>query len=251
MRKLIKIALFSVTAALIVVVILLFGAYRATQHEPDFYSEAMQVERAEQEVAGDELERRVLDLHNSARREGEWVAVFTDEQINGWLAVDLPAKYPRAMPKGAKDPRVAIEEGGALIGCRYESEKLSTVISLEVHVDLSDEENVLAIRISKVRAGALPIPLKRWLDSISKGARRAGVPLRWAQLDGDPVALVPVAIRHMELKDRQLVVEEIELLDGKIRLAGRTEIVTETSELNSRAQTAAIYFPSRQVTFQR
>lgn len=251
MRKLIKVVLIGVTVVTILVAVLLFAAYRATQHEPDFYAEAMQTDPAEQEVAGDELERRVLDLHNNVRHEGEWVAVFTDEQINGWLAVDLPAKYPQAMPAGAKDPRVAIEKDQAHVGCRYETEKLSTIVSLTVQVDLSEEENVLAIRISKARAGALPIPLKRWLESISEGARRAGVPLRWSHLDGDPVALVPISIRHKELKDRQLVIEEIVLSDGEIRLAGRTEAVTETSKLNGRVQTAAIYLPASVVTFQR
>lgn len=250
MRKLIKVVLLVLTGLAILVAVLLFGAYRATQQEPEFYIEAMQADPAEQEVAGDELEQRVLDLHNNARREGNWVAVFTDEQINGWLAVDLPEKYPQAMPPGASNPRIAFEDARALIGCRYESDKLSTVVSLAVHVDLSEEENVLAIRIAKARAGALPIPLKQWLDRISTGARRAGVPLRWSHIDGDPVALVPITIRHAELKDRLLVIEQVELLEGEIRLAGRTEKVTENSSTSDTVYTA-IYLPSANVTFQR
>ena len=250
MRRLIKIVLLTLTGLTVLVVVLMFAAYRATQHEPDFYSDAMQADPVRQQEAGDELERRVLELHNNARHEGDWTAVFSDEQINGWLAVDLPKKYPRALPAGASDPRVAITEGQALLGCRFESDRLSTVVSLAVSVDLSEEENVLAIRISKARAGALPVPLKRWLESITKGARRAGVPLRWGQLKGDPVALVPISIRHKELKDRQLVIESIELLDGEIRLAGRTEALTDTGSAAEKVQTA-IYLPSSSFTIQR
>lgn len=250
MRKLIKIVLLTITGLTVLVAVLLFAAYRASQHEPEFYAEAMQADPAKQEEAGDELERRVLDLHNNARREGDWTAIFSDEQINGWLAVDLPKKYPRALPAGASDPRVAITEGQALLGCRHESARLSTVVSLAVTVDLSEEENTLAIRIAKARAGALPVPMKRWLESITKGARRAGVPLRWAQLKGDPVALVPISIRHQELKNRQLVIESIELLDGEIRLAGRTEALTEASSATEPVQTA-IYLPSSNFTIQR
>jgi hypothetical protein len=249
-RKLIKIVLLIITGLTVLVAVLLFAAYRATQHEPDFYAEAMQADPANQEEAGDELERRVLDLHNNARHEGDWTAVFSDEQINGWLAVDLPTKHPRALPSGASDPRVAITDGQALLGCRYESKKLSTVVSLAVSVNLSEEENVLAIRISTARAGALPVPMKRWLESITKGARRAGVPLRWAQLKGDPVALVPILIRHQELKDRQLVIESIQLLDGEIRLAGRTEALADTGSTTETVQTA-IYLPSSSFTIQR
>lgn len=249
MRKTIKSLLVVVSLLTILVAVFLFVAYRATQVEPDFYAQAMQADPVEQQIAGEELESRVLDLHNHARRDGRWTAVFTDVQINGWLAADLPEKFPRALPIGVKDPRVSLEQAVAHVGYRYESERLPSVVWLAVNVGLAEEDNMLAIRIMKARAGALPIPLKKWLDRITRGAHRAGIPLRWSQIDGDPVALVPIFIRHEELKHRQLVIERIELHDGEIVFAGRTESLSSTESLTNKVE-LAIYLSSSNVTFQ-
>src|SRR5687768_11397356 len=71
-----------------------FSVYRAAQHVPRFYEEALAVDPVEQRQAGEELERLALDLHNEVQRAGDWEAVFSEDQINGWLAVDLEEKFP-------------------------------------------------------------------------------------------------------------------------------------------------------------
>lgn len=199
--------------------------YRGMQHVPDFYNEAMNVSVStqRQQELGQQFERLVAELHNDARREGRWEAVLTDEELNAWLAADLPDKFPDAMPAGTGDPRVKVTPERIQIACKYESEWLSAIVSMEVDVYLTDKPNEVAVEIGGVRGGWVPLPYKPLLDRVTNAARRSGIPLRWAGLEGDPVALVRVPAHHKQLGDRELCLETLELRDGAVYLAGRTE----------------------------
>ncbi len=83
------------------------------------------------------------------------------------------------------------------------------------------EPNVIACRLRRARAGRLPLPLGQVLDTVTEAARRMDLPLRWAQTDGDPVALVTV---FPDREDKQLTtLRTLELLDGEIYVAGTTD----------------------------
>jgi hypothetical protein len=200
------------------------GIRQATRHEPAFYQRALEMAPQQQEVAGDELERGVLELHNEVRRTGIWSALFTEDQINGWLASDLKEKFPKLLPRWCKEPRVALEQENAKLACRYESPRVSTVVSFSLSVHLTDEPNVIAVRVSRARAGALPLPLKNFLDRVTLVAAKSGIPLRWTQEDGDPVALFTIPADHEDYITQGVFLETIELRDGAIYLAGRSGI---------------------------
>jgi hypothetical protein len=230
-RRLLRVAAIAAFAAALILALLTWGVHRATQHVPDFYQQALVNEPEQQEAAGDQLERHVLQLHNEARRAGQWQAVFTDEHINGWLAVDLPEKFPGILPKTLQDPRVAVTPEAVRIAFRYEDGQFSTVVSLEVEAHLTDEPNVLALRIRKARAGLLPVPLKKVLDAIQTAAREADLMLHWAQQEGDPVALVTLPTEHKEYRRRALSLKAVELRRGEIVVAGRTNDESRSGRL--------------------
>ena len=134
----------------------------------------------EQKAAADQLEREVLELHNEARKPGRWEARFSQEQINGWLAADLPVKFP-GHARRVSAPRVAIEPGRMQFAVRYDHGEISTVLSLAGDAYLTDRPNEVAIHIEHVRAGAFPVPLAQFLDDIAERAGEAGLPLRWTE----------------------------------------------------------------------
>ncbi len=222
MRKFFRIAGFSTLVLVLIAAALALWAYRASQQVPDFYEQALQIDPAAEAQAGYELEREILDLRNESREPGRWEANFADEQINGWLAVDLVKKFPGVLPGEVSDPRVAIEPEQVQVACRYKSKRVSSVLSLAVEVYLTDEPNVVALRIKRARAGALPLPLKKVLDSLSQAARKAQLQLRWVQKDGDPVALVTIPDRYEEIEGR-LQVDSLQLDQGNMRISGQTE----------------------------
>lgn len=223
MRKLVRVALVLVVLLTAGVAILLTAAYRATQQVPDFYQHALARQPQEQKAAADQLERQVLELHNEARRPGRWEARFSQEQINGWLAADLPTKFPGALPDGVSDPRVAIDPNHMQLAVRYDQGDVSTVLSMAGDAYLTDRPNEVAVHIDHVRAGAVPVPLAQFLDQIAERFLDAGLPLRWIEQEGDPVALVTLPLDREEFKGKQLQVERLEICDGEIVVSGRTD----------------------------
>jgi hypothetical protein len=222
MRKILRIGAISFAALLVLALLSLIGGWWGAKQVPEFYQQALEVEPQRHAELGDKLEENLLELRNEASQEGQWQAVFTDEQINGWLASDLPEKFPRALPPEVKEPRVAIEPEVARVGARFKSPQLETVISLAVEVHMTDEPNVLAVRIRQARAGLLPVPLADWLEQVRLAAGESGIPLRWVEQDGDPVALVTIPMEQAG-RDHRLLLEQIELRDGELVVGGRTE----------------------------
>lgn len=207
-----------------------FGLNQALQQSPGFYLEAVAIPSAHQKEAGHEFERNVLALHNDLQQTGQWKRVFSDSQINGWLAVDLPDKFPDLLPPTIRQPRIGLAPKQLQIAFQYETEQLATVVSLCLEIGLADEPNTLAVRVCSAQAGWVPIPLKDFLDHISEAARRADIMLRWAQQDGDPVALITIPHEHDAKDQEKFVLEMIEISQGELIIAGRSVGVEKNDE---------------------
>ncbi|MDX1947735.1 MAG: hypothetical protein SFU86_20225 [Pirellulaceae bacterium] len=223
MKKLIRVGLILALLGLVAGGIFTLVAWRATQQVPQFYVEALVPEPARQREAADELEREVLDLHNEVRRPGRWEARFSQDHINGWLATDLPEKFPGALPKGVSEPRVAIEPDLVQLAVRFQQGEVSTVLSAAGDAYLTERPNEVAIHLHYVRAGAIPVPLGQFLDQIARGATEAGLPLRWSESDGQPVAIIALPLSREEFRGQNLQVERLEVREGEIVISGRTE----------------------------
>ena len=221
MRGILKIAGVGCLVVLLAIVAGIYALYRASQHVPEFYRQALQADRAAQSKASDRMIQHATALANDVRKEGRWEAVFTAEEINGWLAVDLVKNHPGALPASIRDPRVVIEPEQVMVACRFEEGKISGVVMLAVEPYLQ-EPNVLALRIRKARAGLLPLPLNDFLDLATKAAARAEIDLHWRQADGDPVAIFRIPPPR-DVKNRVVSIDTIRLSAGQISLAGSTE----------------------------
>jgi len=214
------IALFLVCLAVVIGVLLMVAQF-ASQQEPEFYRQAMEIHPALQAEEGDCLEREVLEFKNSTHREGMWEATFTAQQINGWLATDLEEKFPGVVPPQFQNPRIAIAPDFICLACWYKDLPTNTILSLDVDVQLTETPNVVAIRIHAARAGVIPVPLGQVLNTISYFAGRAEIELRWANMKADPVALMTIPGHRKDL-EHLLRLEILELREGEIYLSGRT-----------------------------
>jgi uncharacterized protein YpmS len=220
MRTLFRVGIKLAIGGLVLAGVLSFWAYRASQHVPEFYQRALKADPARQVEASDRMVQQALDLTCEVRESGHWEALFTAEQLNGWLAVDLVQNHPKLLPNTVSDPRVAITKEGIQLGCKYKSEHLSTVCSLHVEPTLS-EPNVVALRVRSAKAGNLPLPLHEILDGITQAAAGTDVHLRWRKEGDDPVALVTIPLPRSE-HDVNIRLTKMELRDGAIFLAGET-----------------------------
>jgi len=209
---------FSIPAVLIAGLI---GVFLALRYEPKFYRDVLAVEPETQEKGSDDMLQRTAALVSDVRKPGKWHAHFTAEQINGWLAVDFVKNHLGALPPLFSNLRVSIESDGIVLACRYEGGIASTVLTLTVEPYVP-EENVLALRIVRVRAGLVPMSLEKVLDGISDAARRSEWRIEWRQSGGDPVALLSAPPPDNE-GDLAVKIETVRLGKGDIFVSGSTE----------------------------
>jgi uncharacterized protein YpmS len=222
MRTVWRRLLYAALAVLVLALGFLGWAYRATQQVPEFYVRQLELE-AFQKRAGDALEKQALQLNSQIRKSERWQARFTAEDINGWLAVDLPQKFPQALPSDVQAPRVAIDPEMIQLACKVESPRFTSVVSLGVQPYVTSEPNVVALRVKQLAAGSLPLPLSQYMEQITEQCAKSGLPLRWTEEEGDPVALVTLPLEPKDFQDRQVRLEQIELAEGEIVLSGTSE----------------------------
>lgn len=196
------------------------GAYWATQRVPAFYEQALQQDPIAVQQANEKMLARTTTLASSVKREGQWSALFTGDEINGWLAVDLPQNYPDLLSPEISDPRVLLTPGRLTLACRYRTGAVTTVASLELEAYLP-EANVVAIRVRSLKAGALPLPLADLLDGVSKAAADMDLRIRWLKADGDPVALIEIPPAKGQFNTAYQL-ETLDIRDGEVYLSGHT-----------------------------
>jgi len=223
-RKLRFAAVGTVTAAAVVAAAL-WGAYLAMRQVRPFYQQALQLDREVLERGNREMESRATALYTDARQAGTWHALFTDEQINGWLAVQLadrPTSDHEALTEAVHEPRIAISPDLLTLGFTTTRSGVDTVVSVEASVFLTEEGDV-AIRLLNVRAGALPLPVTLVADQIAAACQELSLPVLWTRQDDCPVAMIE--IRNDDTADgRRLFLDSIELHPGELYVAGHTEL---------------------------
>lgn len=197
-------------------------ALQRTQVVPEFYTRAVQELPEDIDSAVTSLRRDVIQLQGDASKLGSWNATFTDEQINAWLVQQLPLEFPKLLPPGVIEPRIAIDNGKVMAAARYKNQAIDTVVSCEVNVALTEQANVLAVRISNLRAGALPLPLPNFLRGISQEAAKSDLEVRWDMSRGGPIALVTIPSEHPSYLHTPVIVESVGLNDGLLLLSGNT-----------------------------
>lgn len=214
-----RVALAAVMLVLVALVVGGVWLYRSLVYVPEFYSQALAVGAPELQQSNREMLRRTAALNNDLKRTGEWQALFTDQQINGWLAVDVPKNHPDLLPAEIENPRVRITPAGVAAGARFEGE-VSAVVSVELSVQLSST-NVLAVRINKARVGDVPWPLDGVIEEVVAAATGWGFQVEQTHTEGDPVLLVTLP---PDLHDgpRRVLLERLELREGEVFLSGRT-----------------------------
>jgi len=202
----------------------LFGIYHAAQEVPDFYAEAVAMAETHADRNRDDFTDRALALAGDVKKEGDWSSVFTDEQINGWLAVDLVEKHPTLLPPNFQQPRVKIFDDHIRVGAKCEFSGVTTIAWMDLEGRMTVDHE-LAVRFREIRAGAVPLPLSTIIDALTKAAAKFEVPLRWTTEEGDPIAII--GLPTPEKKGQRYELQRFTLIAGQMFLAGRTIRVDE------------------------
>lgn len=197
---------------------LLGWGYWAARSVPAFYADAVAVPISTHHEASERLLENAAALASDVNKQGKWQAIFTSQQINGWLATEMEKTFPGLLPDYIADPRVTVGPDGVWFGCRYLKANAETVVSLKAEPSMS-EPNVLKVRLSRARAGAFPLPLGSILEGVARAAADAKVQLSWLQSGGDPVAIIRLHAGDQRALYR---LEKLQLSEDEVFVAGYT-----------------------------
>lgn len=217
---------------MVLVLVLVVGlvlAYYLSQQEPEFYANAMKTDPDRAKELGSELETTVLDLYNTALIPTTWQGELTEEGINGWLATELPEKFPELLPENIKDPRVSLTENQLAIACRCSYKDLQGMLVGDFNLFCTDVPNQVAVRVGSVKMGIVPFPVTQFADQITEALMDAGYQSTWTEVDGDPVLLVNVPEDHLVIEDYyRIQVKSFDIQDKKIVFTGETVELSES-----------------------
>lgn len=146
----------------------LYSTYQATQQTPDFYEEIV----AHSPVASNAppvrevVKEQIEQVESAAKTKKNWQFEFTQDQINEFFTKDLPEQAPDLLPPSLKDPRIKIEEGKALLGCQYDSEKFKAVLWVEFEAKVAEDGKAIELIPKSAGAGMLPMPVSRLFERL-------------------------------------------------------------------------------------
>ncbi len=206
-------------AALLIVAAVPLGAWLSIHHRPRFYRKPPTLPPALRRAEARRFEAQSLQLRNDLYNEPRWQATFTDEEINAWLAEELVAQFADQLPPGVHEPRVAFDADRITLAFGLDQGPFRPVIWVVARAR-ADDDNVIALTLEKIRAGALPIAADDVLARIARRAADRGLDIVWTRdPSGCPVAL----IRYSPAPGRpDVVLERLQVLPGRLVIAGRS-----------------------------
>jgi hypothetical protein len=219
MRKKSKRAL--IVGLVVLLVVTIPGlAWISLTHQPGFYRAMVRLPRAQREAKAKRFMAQSLQLRNDICNEPTWEAIFTDEEVNAWLAEDLVTYFADQIPSEVHEPRVVFEVDRVTLAFQLDQGPFRSVIWVVARPHVP-EDNVLELTLEKIRAGVLPLPAEQILDRITEHVRNHGLDVRWRRgPEGYPIA----TFRYTPDSERDDVkLEQVQIQGGQVRLAGRSD----------------------------
>jgi hypothetical protein len=190
---------------------------------PDFYRQR-QASADTSDAVGEQAARRIVSdvsaLHASFIREGNWEAVFSESDINAWLATDLPRNHARLLPSMLSAPRVRLSPQRIQVGLRVGSGLVSAVGWIVLQLQLR-EPNQLGLVVEEARLGGLPLPHGPIQQEIRRRIDQLGMVTTVRRLDDRNVLVVYIPSTH-ESGGMSHWLESLSIGEGSIAFAGRT-----------------------------
>lgn len=235
MRKAIKRGLIAASVLGVAAVTIPWLAWLSLTHEPEFYRAMIKIPRDQRAAKAKRFVANSLQLRNDICNEPIWEAVFTDQEVNAWLAEDLVTHFADQLPPEVHEPRLMFELDHVTLAFELDQGPMKSVIWVVAKPEVI-QGNVLELTLEKIRAGMLPVPAERVLDRLAMIARAQGLDVSWKREGEYPV----VTVRYTPTKDRDdVMLDRVQVLKGEIRLIGRSN--------RSRGPIALPTLPSRDV----
>jgi hypothetical protein len=188
-------------------------AWAGLRHEPEFYRKL--VAQPPQADQADAFVSHTARLRNDVVNEPRWEVVFSEAEVNAWLATDLEQEFADRLPPGVSEPRVLFEPDRITLAFQLDDAAGRSVVWAVLRVGLVGE-NELSLALDRVQRGAFPIPAGVVLDRLAAQATNLGMRVTRGEDDGSPSVVL-----QLPAGDRtRAVIETLQIAEGWIRLAG-------------------------------
>lgn len=211
-------------AAVVGIVSILLAAWigRSAVRGPAFYRHLLASPSDSAYQDGRQIEVALANLHGDIQHSGDWQIVLREKNINGWLSAHLPSKFPHALPDNIANPRMQITATVCRLAFQTKLLGFEIIIAADAEFFLTQEENVVGMRIKGAKAGMIPLPIAGWTESFSESALKSGFKVRWTQEGGDPLALITIPDEIPDYDELRLVLKAVAQRNGELVLSGTT-----------------------------
>ena len=188
-------------------------------YEPSYYRDMVRLPHDQREVRAKHFVAQSLQLRNDIVNEPTWEAVFSDQEVNAWLAEDLVTHFADQLPPEVHDPRVLFEMDRVILAFQLDKGGVQSVITVVARPRIPDGQHGRADPREDPRRDPSRSRRQRpGSDHRACTAPRGRCPVE--RRDGYPV----VVMRYTPSLSREDVqLEEVEIRSGQIRLAGRSD----------------------------
>jgi len=213
-----------------------FGLIRMAASPPEYYARIIAAEseadgstRKEQarELVGD-----LAQMRNDIANDPEWTIRLTDKAINAWLAENSLIELIEDFPPGVTRPRLQFEPERLQLAFRWNGPPIAAIISMSLRPNC-EATNELKVGFEDLRVGMLPLSGQRFQKEVVERLKSAGIAARWIDEGGIPTLAMTVAPR---LHSKSVELDRITLLDGEIRIGGRSRVDAAVERLGQAAR---------------
>jgi hypothetical protein len=169
-----------VTGSFMVVSLLAAGVSYLLGRGPVYYQQIETLSDEDRTAESRQFVRQSSAIFNQIENETAWSGTFRESHVNAWLAGDFERKHGDLLPRGVSDPRVSFENGRVALAFQLQRGPVTTIVSARGRMWLP-ESNFVVIELEGVRAGVIPMPSGYVIQTVSAGAKSAGLDLEWKQ----------------------------------------------------------------------
>jgi len=220
MRRINRLVAYSLLVVMLVLLLVLYALYLSAQRPPRFYRDGLNVAVDVLQTRNKEMLRKIRLLNNDIQKTDDlWEGSFSNDELNGYLAVEVEKESSNLFPKGVKQPRLTVGDRRLDFACRIEEGSVSGILHLAIDATMV-EPNRLMLRLKHVALGRLPISKERPKRLLLDALQKQGYTVTEGTMDGDPTFTISLDLSYG--KDKAISLESVELLDGGLRISGTT-----------------------------
>lgn len=224
LRRLLPLAAGGLTAGLVALVV-------AAGWTPDFYRARLPAggpldgrdpaaAAAAAEPAARRLVTRAASLRAALEQVGPWEGVFSEGEINAFLALDVPRNHALVLPGWCREPRVELLPGRLRAAVLVGYGPLAAPLWIDADVTLQGP-NQLRLAVTRARLGLVPLPARAVLGEFARRLGRLGAVAEIRRGGDRPVLVVYIPSTH-EPGGLSQWLQAIRLAAGELAVAGET-----------------------------